>query len=785
VAGGVLNVVAPGSGALVELVEFACDKAIDSAQDQWEASLLEATQNNTAELQRLGQLFELLSGDLASLCDKAAAFADEPEDLPDILARALAANPALSRGLHSIEAIKIQCDAFQADLRRLARNQEEALPVYARMHRVCDYFDELWAAGIRPRDFAQQVQHRRVVADHITQGNTEDVDGLLLELRTAAPRAASLCVLEAAAATREQDYPAAQRALTRAVKLRPDDRELIDLSRRVTVLATQATPHQPPTTDPARPPRLQPGDTLDGWLLEARLGAGGWGQVFKVTRQGQTRALKVMHPEFAADADFVARFKKEVATLLRLPRHPNLVGIEAATAFGYCRQRDAWYLAMDFIEGVTLERYLAARGPLTEGQVRKVFGDAVAGLAEAHKAGIVHRDIKPGNLILRKSDQRLVFVDFGLAVGVEELGQTKVGGLSVLFAAPEQHYGEPATQASDVFSLCAVIHYALNYDKPELRKPNRFSPALIPESVRTAVTHGLKHNADERLRDAGQLLAAISSSEEHNLLMLASPAGDPMIGTVIRNRLGMSFAWVPPGDSWLGGGDGKPGSQKFTLKQGLWCGVYPVTQAEWQALMGNNPSHFQGNPRYPVEQVSWNDVREFLGKLNQNSGGDGLLYRLPTEEEWEYICRGGPVSQNQSSYHFYFARSKTDLTPAPTNDLASTQANFDGKYPVGSASKGPFLERPCDVGLYLPNPLGIYDLHGNVWEWTTSKQGSYAEIQGGSWNNGGDVCAAASRGGRIVEPGSHYLTSSYQGWRLPGSANGYLGFRLLAVPSGK
>ena len=139
VAGGVLSVVAPGSGSLLKLVDLACD----TAQDHWEAALLEATQNNTAELQRLGQLFELLSGELAGLCDKAAVFADQVEDLPDILARAIAADPSLSRGLHTIETIKSQFDAFHADLRRIARNQEEALPVYARMHRVCDYFDEL------------------------------------------------------------------------------------------------------------------------------------------------------------------------------------------------------------------------------------------------------------------------------------------------------------------------------------------------------------------------------------------------------------------------------------------------------------------------------------------------------------------------------------------------------------------------------------------------------------------------------------------------------------------
>src|SRR5437763_1086371 len=100
VAGGVLNVIAPGSGALLGLVEQACDKATDLAQDHWEQALLQATQQNAAELQRLGQLFELLSGDLGKLCDQALACADRPADLPDVLGRALAADPSLSRALH-------------------------------------------------------------------------------------------------------------------------------------------------------------------------------------------------------------------------------------------------------------------------------------------------------------------------------------------------------------------------------------------------------------------------------------------------------------------------------------------------------------------------------------------------------------------------------------------------------------------------------------------------------------------------------------------------------------
>jgi formylglycine-generating enzyme required for sulfatase activity len=254
-------------------------------------------------------------------------------------------------------------------------------------------------------------------------------------------------------------------------------------------------------------------------------------------------------------------------------------------------------------------------------------------------------------------------------------------------------------------------------------------------------------------------------------MMIFSATDSRKIGDVIEvpltNELKMKLAWVPPGQSWLGGGDGMPGTQEYTLPSGLWCGVYPVTQAEWQAVMGNNPSYFDRKPRNPVEQVSWDDVQEFLEKLNARLAGGGLTYRLPTEQEWEYVCRGGPISRDQSAYHFYFAQSKTDLTSATTNDLSSPQANVDGNHPAGSASKGPYLQATSEVGLYLPNALGIYDLHGNVWEWTSSVyEGSFRVVRGGCWGSQAWYCTASSRN-----------------WFELSDRDLVVGFRLLAAPS--
>ena len=112
---------------------------------------------------------------------------------------------------------------------------------------------------------------------------------------------------------------------------------------------------------------------------------------------------------------------------------------------------------------------------------------------------------------------------------------------------------------------------------------------------------------------------------------------------------------------------------------------------------------------------------------------------MPSEAEWEYACRGGATSKEECSYYFYFEK--------PTNDLSSTQANFNGNYPYRKGEKGPYLERTTKVGSYAPNKLGLYDMHGNVWQWCEDlwEKSSDRVFRGGSWYNPGKDCRASTR----------------------------------------
>jgi formylglycine-generating enzyme required for sulfatase activity len=190
--------------------------------------------------------------------------------------------------------------------------------------------------------------------------------------------------------------------------------------------------------------------------------------------------------------------------------------------------------------------------------------------------------------------------------------------------------------------------------------------------------------------------------------------------------------------------------------------------------MGNNPSYFSrfgggGNAvknisdeelkLFPVEQVSGEDAQAFIQKLNEKERGRGYLYRLPTEAEWEYACRGGATSEEECSHHFYFDK--------PTDDLSSDQANFNGNAPFGNAPKGKFLQRTTRVGAYPSNKLGLYDMHGNVWQWCADavQGGSDTVDRGGAWDGDGGSLQAAFR------------------FRMgPKYRNDLLGFRLARVP---
>jgi formylglycine-generating enzyme required for sulfatase activity len=176
------------------------------------------------------------------------------------------------------------------------------------------------------------------------------------------------------------------------------------------------------------------------------------------------------------------------------------------------------------------------------------------------------------------------------------------------------------------------------------------------------------------------------------------------------SSIGMKFVLIPPGTAWLGGGGGNLGARKVKIAREFYLGVFPVTQGQWQSVIGSNPSLFSRTGagkqqveaisdadllHFPVEQVSWEDAQQFLLKLNDQDGKIGWLYRLPTADEWEYACRGGLVSRELSAFDFYVDK--------PSDDLSSDLANFDGDFPSGSAGKGPFLRRTPKVGQYPGN----------------------------------------------------------------------------------
>jgi formylglycine-generating enzyme required for sulfatase activity len=179
---------------------------------------------------------------------------------------------------------------------------------------------------------------------------------------------------------------------------------------------------------------------------------------------------------------------------------------------------------------------------------------------------------------------------------------------------------------------------------------------------------------------------------------------------------------------------------------------YPITQAQWEAIMGNNPSNFKGANR-PVENVNWHQAQEFCQRLSQETG---KTYRLPSEAEWEYACR----AKTTTPFHF---------GETITADLANYEYNRN---------------QTTDVGSFPPNAFGLYDMHGNVWEWCADpwhENYNDAPTDGSVWESGGNTEY------RVIRGGSWYYFPQYcrgavRNWVGLVSRDWDYGFRVVSLP---
>ncbi|WP_017318732.1 SUMF1/EgtB/PvdO family nonheme iron enzyme [Mastigocladopsis repens] len=214
------------------------------------------------------------------------------------------------------------------------------------------------------------------------------------------------------------------------------------------------------------------------------------------------------------------------------------------------------------------------------------------------------------------------------------------------------------------------------------------------------------------------------------------------------NNVTLEMVEIPAGSFTMGSPPGENGRREsegpqHTVKvPTFFMGRFAVTQEQYQQVMGKNPSNFIGAKR-PVEKVSWNDAMDFCKKLSQKTG---RTYRLPSEAEWEYACRAGTTTP------FHFGETLT-------TDLA----NYNGNYTYASAPKGEYRQQTTEVGSFPPNAFGLYDMHGNVWEWCqdnwhdnykgapvdgrawVENDNQIQVLRGGSWYDGPVFCRSASR----------------------------------------
>ena len=608
--------------------------------------------------------------------------------------------------------------------------------------------------------------------------------------------------------------------------------------------------------------------TFGKYIIQEKLGAGGMGQVYKAyyPEAAKLVAIKVILPQGKLDAESIKRFEREVKASEKLV-HPNIIAVLDSG-----RINDQLFMVMELIEGKDLFELINEKGKLPVNEAVAYIIQAARALEHAHANGVIHRDVKPANLIA-DSQGLLKIVDMGLAkihAGENEdivsmlTTNTAIMG-SADFMSPEQTVSTKNVDArTDIYSLGASFYFLLTakvmypqkttFSKLIAHRQSPISPlkamrfdvsqklddiytkmvakkvedryqsmtelildlealgkesgtqgrlkqdaALNPfqvngvnfldlddNSLKTKKSTGIFANKKIALFGTGLLVVVglvfvvlfitkntgvknelnntndaqeafldppFNNNQAHEAQQaLAKNLGLAVETTVDLGRgINLAMILIPQGKFIMGSPLSEPGHKDDELQHQVvlfrpyFMGKYEVTQEQWEVVMGENPSQTKG-AKLPVTNISWNDCQNFVSKLNAKTESN---YRLPTEAEWEFACRSG-------------ANSAYSIGDKITKDDANYENVKGGAKLVGS---------------YKPNAFGLYDMHGNVWEFCSDWYGAYSagkSIDPMGVKNGHDHVL---RGGSFFVDGL-LLRSSTRDYVAPDFHNVVIGFRL-------